>query len=483
MSTLRAWKRWRLALALIGVGIALTGGLIAAWLLPAPTTAAERTISGEPEHFVVPTSSFEARMSAWIGPMAWDVRFLGSATIIGTAGPRNPVTFRDLTGARPDWSLQDERTDTSGPMPANLAWPYVVSADGTVLAGHLGYGRRSLRIWEVPSGRERVVVQLVSQSIQHLAFSADGKRLAVVWDGSSETSQLGSVGMSIVDARTGVERASFSIDKGPKVDAISVEAVSADSETLAIRRDGVGLELWDLRSSRPRATITAQTGTTPIGTTFWSCFSPDGSSLGTVLPDGTIALWDSMTGAERLRDPQAVAPTALRPLYYLNKVFLVDVAGHPFAFSSNSTTLGVACRNGAVHLWHIPSSQLKKVLPPPEPSLEASGLILFSNDGRYLVLAGEGVPCSRTDRLPAALRDRIHIGADTNHTEKIGRLIVWDLTTGQKRLIAQAGGNFSALSFAPDGSRLAAAREQFFRDEGPWYLGKTERDVMLWSLD
>jgi hypothetical protein len=123
------------------------------------------------------------------------------------------------------------------------------------------------------------------------------------------------------------------------------------------------------------------------------------------------------------------------------------------------------------------------VLPPPVPSFDASGLILFSSDGRYLVLAGEGAPRSRIDRLPAALRDRLPRHADTGDSAVIGRLIVWNLTTGRNRLVAQAGGRFSALAFAPDGSRLAAAREQFFPGEGWIYLGKMERDVMLWSLD
>ena len=41
----------------------------------------------------------------------------------------------------------------------------------------------------------------------------------------------------------------------------------------------------------------------------------------------------------------------------------------------------------------------------------------------------------------------------------------------------------SALG-CPDGSRLAAASEQFFSsDQGAFYLGKMERHVMLWSLD
>jgi WD40 repeat protein len=483
MRTLGDWKRWRRALAFIGGGMALAVCLITAWMLPAPTKAADRIIAGEPDTWSVPIRSEEARWAQWIGPADWDVRFIGSATIIGTAGRRNPFTFHDLTGARPDWSLPGDWTDGGEQRPANLAWPYAFSADGTALAGHLGSGHRPLRIWEVPSGRERVAVELASRSIEQLAFSADGKRLAILWERLGATSHRGSVGMTIVDAQTGAERGSFRIDKETAAGRMSAVAASADSETLAIRRAAVGLELWDVPSSRLRATIPAQTDVAPEGAPLWVCFSPDGSSVGAVLPDGTIGLWDAVTGAERFRDQQAVAPTASRPFFFFNKIFHVEVAGRPFAFSADSRTLGVACRNGAVHLWHIPSSRLRSVLPPPVPSLESSGLILFSRDGRYLVLAGEGAPRSRIHRLPAALRDRLARDTATGNSDVIGRLIVWDLTTGRNRLVAQAGGRFSALAFAPDGSRLAAAREQFFSAEGPIYLGKTERDVMLWPLD
>ena len=482
MRTLRDWKRWRRALAFVGGGLALAGSLIAAWMLPAPTKAADRIIVGEPDNWTVPIRSEEARWARWIGPIGWDVRFLGSATILGTAGSRNPLTFRDLTGALPDWSLPSDWTDSGGLTPANLAWPYAFSADGTALAGNLGSGHRSLRIWEVPSARERVAVQLASKSIERLAFSADGKRLAILWEGRSATSYHGSVGMTIVDAQTGAERGSFGIDKEPVVGRMSAVAVSADSETLAIRRAGVGLELWDVQSARLRTTIRAQTEA-PAGASLWVCFSPDGASLGAVLPDGTVGLWDAVTGAERFRDQQAVAPGALRTFFFLNKVWETEVAGRPFAFSADSRTLGVACRNGAVHLWDIPSSRPRSVLPPPAPLFDASGLILFSSDGRYLVLAGEGAPRSRIDRLPTALRDRLRRDTDIGDSAAIGRLIVWDLTTGRNRLVAQAGGRFTALAFAPDASRLAAAREQFFTGEGLFYLGKMERDVMLWSLD
>jgi hypothetical protein len=57
-----------------------------------------------------------------------------------------------------------------------------------------------------------------------------------------------------------------------------------------------------------------------------------------------------------------------------------------------------------------------------------------------------------------------------------------DPTASQHRLVAQARGRFRELAFAPDGMRLAAAREEFFPSQEKLDRGKTVRDVTLWSL-
>ena len=136
-----------------------------------------------------------------------------------------------------------------------------------------------------------------------------------------------------------------------------------------------------------------------------------------------------------------------------------------------------------MHLWDIPSARLRPCFLPPYPRFESSGVIVFSGDSRYLALAGEGTPFARTDRLPAALRDLLHRVRGSGNPETIGRLFVWDLARGRQRLAAQAGGNFIALHFAPDGSRLAAAREPYVDVDERFKMWTKLRDVMLWSLD
>jgi hypothetical protein len=123
------------------------------------------------------------------------------------------------------------------------------------------------------------------------------------------------------------------------------------------------------------------------------------------------------------------------------------------------------------------------VLQAPVPEFENSGPILFSPDGRYLAVAGKGAPRSRIDRPPSTPRGVLTRDRETASSEKVGRLIVWDLTGRGHRIVAQAGGSFSALAFAADGSTLAAAREECV-DPGEGLKGwKIVRDVRLWSLD
>ena len=175
---------------------------------------------------------------------------------------------------------------------------------------------------------------------------------------------------------------------------IPMMLVSADSGTFAIERGDDNLELWDVASSRLRAPIRARMSPygpacRPIGSL--ALMAPAFAAL---LPEGTIVLWDAIKGKERFRDEQVMALGPPHVFYRLNWSNLGDSAGRPVTFSADSKTLGVACRDGAVHLWDIPSAELRTVLPPPVPPLESSGVIVFSGDSRYLALAGEGTPCA-----------------------------------------------------------------------------------------
>jgi WD40 repeat protein len=432
-------------------------------------------MAGEPEYRSRKFSPSEPEI-VWRGPPAWDVRFVGSQSLLATAGPQNPLTLRDLTGVRPDWTVTYERPIPDGAYPAHHPWPYVFSRDGRQVAAGISSSSRSFRIWDVASGREQFAIDLDDRLLQQLGFSGDGKRLAVGWHGLWE-SYKDSLGMTIFEAATGAKRAELRINM-PAAYRTPIVAVSADSETLAIRGKLDHVELWDLASARRRATFVARESTGNWGRSDF-VFSPDGSSLSTILPDGSVSLWDAATGQQILRDVSAQAPTWERAGA---QRFGHGPGGHPFAFSPDSKTLAVSQRDGAVHVWDIPSARRRSVLRAPAPPFERSGPVLFSSDGQYLAVAGEGAPRTRIDRLPAPLAGMLQKASDGGLPDAVGRLIVWELSGGSRRLVAQASGGFTALAFSADGSILAAARQEFFPDEALTKYGKTVYDVMLWSL-
>jgi WD40 repeat protein len=452
----------------------------AAWLFTTRTVAAQRVIPGEPEVRVQKKMFTSDITLVWTGPQTWDVEFLGSPTLLATAGPWNPMTFHDLNGAPPARRDGDRGAGAIRHAPEGLAWPYAFSPDGRTLAADVGGSVRSVRIWEVPSGQELGTVNLDDNPlVLQLAFSSDGKRLAVGWLGFSKRGK-DCCGMTIVSASTGKMQSSVRIDDLPLDGHIHLLAVSADCEAVAINRRPDTLELWGARAARVRATITTPTNPGPFATSNW-VFGPGGSVLAGRLADGTVGLWDTNTGRCRIRDGAPVLGRFDTRVRGGNWMRWPQPTPRPFAVSRDGTLLAVGCPGGAVHLWDIASAREQPGLPPSVPPLEEYGPIQFSDDGRILAVAGEGPTTAPNDRLPAAVSGVLRRERDAEARESAARVIVWDLAARRQCLAASAHGRFSAVTVAPDGSAVAAAREEEIFDEGWPPSGKTVRDVLLWS--
>ena len=166
------WRYWKWALAGIGLGIGVAGGRLASWLLPAPVNAAETVVMGNREY--ISRSSTECQIF-WTGAKTWDAWFLGPGTLLATAGPRNPLSFRDLAGNEPAWILEDTATPRNGQTSSGFVWLYAFSPDGSKVAGDVGGSPRSLCIWDIASRGPSAAVLLADRSPLQLAFSADGK--------------------------------------------------------------------------------------------------------------------------------------------------------------------------------------------------------------------------------------------------------------------------------------------------------------------
>lgn len=146
-----------------------------------------------------------------------------------------------------------------------------LSPDGKALAA-LG-PPRGVQIWDIPSGRLRRTVQ----GFGHLAFSSDGRTLAV---GDSTTVRLWS-------AETGDEQLSLPV----RATWIRALAFSRDGQYLAIAGDDAEIEVWDLYRRKACRTLAG-----PVEGVETIAFSPDGRLLATGGRDRAVRLWDVKTG-------------------------------------------------------------------------------------------------------------------------------------------------------------------------------------------
>ncbi len=112
-----------------------------------------------------------------------------------------------------------------------------LSPDGKVLAGGLSSDTCSIRLWEVTTGREIVILQAQERSAYAIAWSPDGRMVA-------------------------------------------------SSDRRGFREDGV-VRVWDIPSGKEIAKFTGYPSTA-----LSLAFSPDGAYLSAGLLDGTILVWD-----------------------------------------------------------------------------------------------------------------------------------------------------------------------------------------------
>jgi hypothetical protein len=149
------------------------------------------------------------------------------------------------------------------------------SPDGTTLA--TGGHDRTVRLWEVASGRQTATLTGHPDTVWSVAFSPDGATLAT--GGHDRAVRLWEVA-------SGRQTATLTGHPG----GVWSVAFSPDGATLATGGHDRTVRLWEVASGRQTATLT--------GHTSWVrsvAFSPDGTTLATGGADKTVRLWDVRT--------------------------------------------------------------------------------------------------------------------------------------------------------------------------------------------
>jgi WD40 repeat protein len=365
-------------------------------------------------------------------------------------------------------------------------------------------------LWDVATGGQS---ELNSEQCRRLAFSKDGRRLAVLGDSSV---------FQLWDLVTGREIEFFRA----ATSFWSEAAFSPDTRTVVTSGGSSALHYWDLEAHRDRIAV-PDAHENPVSSIL---FTRDGKTLITANEDTTVRLWDPQNGRLRkvLRHEGGVHTIALSgdgrslladtdgngflnlwnltkdeqpTLFFVGYRLVFRIAPIALGFSSRGEFIMGCLDDGTLRRWDLKQRRTIDVKQPQfsrtgfrEPQnrfrsgfffadcrrlavIESVGgglhvvdlptgkelyrtpranIAVPSLDERTLAIATRGLPAGRTswfgiDAATWLLED------DATARSDHGTISILDAETGMEKLqIAVPGSDVWALAFSPDGKTLAA---------------------------
>jgi WD40 repeat protein/energy-coupling factor transporter ATP-binding protein EcfA2 len=302
------------------------------------------------------------------------------------------------------------------------------SPNGQVLAS--GSEDKTIRLWEVSTGKLLHSLQSHSDAVYSVAFSPDGQVLA---SGSEDkTIRLWDVSTGkLLDSLQG--HSSY----------VSLVAFSPDGKMLASSSGDKTIKLWDVTTGKQLNSLQGHSDAV-----YSVAFSPNGKMLASGSEDKTVKLWDVTTGKQ------------------LDSLQGHSDAVHSVAFSPDGQVLASGSRDKTIRLWDVSTGKLLHSL---QGHSDYVSLVAFSRDGKMLASGSK----DKTIRLWEVSTGK-QLKSLQGHSDAVysvafspdGKLLassgdntikLWDIITG-KQLNSLQGHSDAvySLAFSPNGKVMAS---------------------------
>ncbi len=294
-----------------------------------------------------------------------DTEFNSDGTILATCSEDDIIRIWDVTTGKKLKTIRARKE-----ISFNLAF----SPDGKTLAV-ASRNKGEIYLWHANSGRRKKTLSGGTNDVHRLVFSPDGKHIASI-SGNVFASSSYKNNFYVWNVSTGEKNEIFS----EQLKNVSNAVFSPDGTTLAITFKRVykslysdepkkshDIELWNVADATKQHTFI---GHTDVVTN--AIFSPDGKTLATGSKDNTLRLWDVTTGQQKhvLRDRSWIHD---RPIGDENIKLL--------SFSPDGKIIANGISRGPIYLWDTAAGQIKKILKGHTRWVND---ISFSADGRTL---------------------------------------------------------------------------------------------------